>query len=122
MIDDLNISVFKQDTQEEDTECKTLEAVAASAGPCNLGEGLDHLEVGSSSCLQIVNITSSQSLEGFFFLLAEDGRILYMSENVDKFIGYSQIDVMGHPIYNFTHPADLAKIQATLSGGRRSLS
>ena len=27
------------------------------------------------------------SMEGFFFLLAEDGRVLFISENVDKFIG-----------------------------------
>ena len=32
---------------------------------------------------------------------------------------YSQIDMMGHPIYNFCHPADLTKLQATLNTGNR---
>jgi hypothetical protein len=30
-------------------------------------------------------------MEGFFFILAEDGKILFVSENVDKFIGFSQV-------------------------------
>ena len=41
--------------------------------PPFLWDGLPHLE----------------ALEGFFFLIAEDGRVLFISENVDKFIGYS---------------------------------
>ena len=45
----------------------------AQTDPPFLWDGLPHLE----------------SMEGFFFLLAEDGRVLFISENVDKFIGYS---------------------------------
>ena len=39
--------------------------------PPFLWDGLPHLD----------------SMEGFFFILAEDGRVLFISENVDKFIG-----------------------------------
>ena len=30
-------------------------------------------------------------MEGFFFILAEDGKVLFVSENVEKFIGFSQV-------------------------------
>ena len=69
-------------------------------------------------------------MDGFFFILAEDGRLLFVSENIDKFIGYSQviieychitltflylqIEMMGFPIFNFTHPADQSKIRTSL--------
>ena len=32
-----------------------------------------------------------QSLDGFFFLLSSDGRILFISENSTKYVGYSQV-------------------------------
>ena len=57
-------------------------------------------------------------MEGFFFLLAEDGRILFISENVDKFIGFNQIDLMGHNVSNFCHPADATKITSILAAKR----
>ena len=46
--------------------------------------------VGSSSNSGILwdsGLPHLDSMEGFFFLLAEDGRVLFISENVDKFIG-----------------------------------
>jgi len=80
--------LFPQDAEGTQTSEKSF-----------LGEGLPHLE----------------SMEGFFFILAEDGRVLFVSENIDKFIGFSQIEMMGFPIYNFTHPADHSKLQSNLS-------
>ena len=69
-------------------------------------------------------------MDGFFFILSEDGRLLFVSENIEKFIGYSQviiaqffifliplhlqIEMMGFPIFNFTHPADQSKIRTSL--------
>jgi len=99
------------ESNNEDEDCGTSSSTGAlvpvsngdKVDPPFLWDGLPHLE----------------SMEGFFFLLAEDGRVLFISENVDKFIGYSQIDMMGHPIYNFCHPADLTKLQATLNTGNR---
>jgi len=68
------------------------------SGTSLVSEGLPHLE----------------SMDGFFFILSEDGRLLFVSENIDKFIGYSQIEMMGFPIFNFTHPADQSKIRKVL--------
>merc|ERR1719186_950332 len=80
--------LFPQDAEGTQTSEKSF-----------LGEGLPHLE----------------SMEGFFFILAEDGRVLFVSENIDKFIGYSQVEIMGVPIYDFTHPADQNKLLSNLS-------
>jgi len=40
-----------------------------------IGEGIPHLE----------------SMEGFFVIIAEDGKVLFVSENVEKFIRFSQV-------------------------------
>lgn len=64
-----------------------------------IGEGIPHLE----------------SMEGFFVIIAEDGKVLFVSENVEKFIRFSQVEMMGHPISDFTHPSDQKKIHANLS-------
>jgi len=79
--------LFSQDANTGDREISGI-----------VSEGLPHLE----------------SMDGFFFILAEDGRLLFVSENIDKFIGYSQIEMMGFPIFNFTHPADQSKIRRSL--------
>jgi len=84
--------LFPQDAKAEDTQN------SGNSGNSLISEGLPHLE----------------SMDGFFFILAEDGRVLFVSENIDKFIGFSQIEMMGFPIYNFTHPADQSKIKSSL--------
>ena len=88
-----------------------LEPVRRTPARFLLGEGTPHLEVHlptyniikqeqdipfpyqGHSYLSDILSHSSQSMDGFFFLLAADGRVLFVSENVDKFLGYSQIDV-----------------------------
>ena len=45
-------------------------------------------------------------MDGFFFILSENGKILFISENIDKFVGYGQIEMMGVSVFNFIHPAD----------------
>ena len=32
-----------------------------------------------------------QSLDGFFFMLSGEGKILFLSENVEKYLGFSQV-------------------------------
>jgi PAS domain-containing protein len=81
--------LFPQDAKTEEK---------GTSGNSLVSEGLPHLE----------------SMDGFFFILAEDGRILFVSENIDKFIGFSQIELMGFPIFNFAHPGDQSKIKASL--------
>ncbi|XP_013777174.1 hypoxia-inducible factor 1-alpha-like isoform X2 [Limulus polyphemus] len=56
-----------------------------------------------------------KALEGFLLVLSEEGDIVYLSENVHQYLGLSQIDFMGHSIYDFSHPCDHEEIKEMLS-------
>ena len=38
-----------------------------------------------------------QSLDGFFFMLSGEGKILFLSENVEKYLGFSQVGNISTP-------------------------
>ncbi|KAK3093787.1 hypothetical protein FSP39_020222 [Pinctada imbricata] len=48
----------------------------------------------------------SKALEGFLLLLSEDGDIIYVSDNVAKYLGIVQVDLIGQSIFEFAHPRD----------------
>ncbi|XP_054711572.1 hypoxia-inducible factor 1-alpha-like isoform X2 [Uloborus diversus] len=54
-------------------------------------------------------------LNGFLLVLSEEGDIIYLSENVEEFIGLSQVDMMGHSVYEFSHPCDHEEIKTFLA-------
>ncbi|XP_035210552.1 hypoxia-inducible factor 1-alpha-like isoform X2 [Stegodyphus dumicola] len=54
-------------------------------------------------------------LNGFLLVLSEEGDIIYLSENVEEFIGISQVDMMGHSVYDFSHPCDHEDIKQVLA-------
>ncbi|XP_076358893.1 hypoxia-inducible factor 1-alpha-like isoform X2 [Tachypleus tridentatus] len=56
-----------------------------------------------------------KALEGFLLVLSEEGDIVYLSENVHQYLGLTQIDFMGHSIYDFSHPCDHEEIKEMLS-------
>ena len=62
-----------------------------------------------------------QLLGGYFIMLSEDGKILYVSENVQNHTGYSQSEMMGHQITHFAHEDDHAKIKHYLSRTKSKL-
>jgi len=70
-----------------------------------VGEGMPHLE----------------SLDGFFIMMSEKGKIMFVSENVEKHIGYNQIELVGTSIADILHPGDNTKfhsyICSSVSGG-----
>lgn len=47
-----------------------------------------------------------QSLDGFAFALASDGRFLYISETVSIYLGLSQVEVTGSSIFDYVHVQD----------------
>ncbi|XP_059161157.1 neuronal PAS domain-containing protein 3-like isoform X2 [Physella acuta] len=47
-----------------------------------------------------------QSLDGFAFILANDGRFLYISETVSIYLGLSQVEMAGSSIFEYVHPQD----------------
>ncbi|CAG5118905.1 unnamed protein product, partial [Candidula unifasciata] len=56
-----------------------------------------------------------KALEGFAYILAEEGDIVYLTENVSKFLGLPQMELMGQSIYDFTHPCDHDEIKEMLT-------
>ncbi|KAJ8416088.1 hypothetical protein AAFF_G00381100 [Aldrovandia affinis] len=56
-----------------------------------------------------------KSLEGFIAMVTSDGDLIYLSENINKVMGLSQVELMGHSIFEFTHPCDHEEIRENLS-------
>ncbi|CAH1791756.1 unnamed protein product [Owenia fusiformis] len=47
-----------------------------------------------------------QSMDGFAFTLANDGRFLYISETVSIYLGLSQVEMTGSSMFDYIHHAD----------------
>ncbi|XP_067874932.1 hypoxia-inducible factor 1-alpha-like isoform X3 [Heterodontus francisci] len=47
-----------------------------------------------------------RALEGFVMVLTEEGDIVYLSENVNRYLGLTQLDLIGHSVFEFVHPCD----------------
>ncbi|XP_006142160.1 hypoxia-inducible factor 3-alpha [Tupaia chinensis] len=62
-----------------------------------------------------------KALEGFIMVLTAEGDMAYLSENVSKHLGLSQLELIGHSIFDFIHPCDHEELQDALTP-RQSLS
>ncbi|XP_035703736.1 protein trachealess isoform X3 [Folsomia candida] len=58
-----------------------------------------------------------QSLDGFAFGLAADGRFLYISETVSIYLGLSQVEMTGSSIFDYIHQQDHAELAEQLNLG-----
>ncbi|XP_026858391.2 endothelial PAS domain-containing protein 1b isoform X1 [Electrophorus electricus] len=56
-----------------------------------------------------------KSLEGFISVVTSDGDFIFLSENINKFMGLTQVELTGHSIFDFTHPCDHDEIRENLS-------
>ncbi|KAJ3610870.1 hypothetical protein NHX12_022960 [Muraenolepis orangiensis] len=56
-----------------------------------------------------------KSLEGFVTVVTSDGDIVFLSDNISKFMGLTQVELTGHSIFDFTHPCDHEEIRDNLS-------
>ncbi|XP_004447389.2 endothelial PAS domain-containing protein 1 [Dasypus novemcinctus] len=56
-----------------------------------------------------------KALEGFIAVVTQDGDMIFLSENISKFMGLTQVDLTGHSIFDFTHPCDHEEIRENLS-------
>ncbi|KAG9344794.1 hypothetical protein JZ751_010481 [Albula glossodonta] len=55
-----------------------------------------------------------KALEGFLMVLSEDGDMVYLSENVSKCMGLSQLDLTGQSVFDFAHPCDHEELREML--------
>ncbi|XP_064258219.1 LOW QUALITY PROTEIN: hypoxia-inducible factor 3-alpha-like [Passer domesticus] len=63
-----------------------------------------------------------QALSGFVMVLSRAGDMIYLSENVSRLLGLSQLELIGHSVFDFVHPCDHEELQDVLSprqGGPR---
>ncbi|XP_017780183.1 PREDICTED: single-minded homolog 1-like isoform X2 [Nicrophorus vespilloides] len=63
-----------------------------------------------------------QTLDGFIFVVAPDGKIMYISETASVHLGLSQVELTGNSIYEYIHPADHEEMNAVLSPSSTSAS
>uniref|UniRef100_A0A453YQD6 Uncharacterized protein n=1 Tax=Anopheles gambiae TaxID=7165 RepID=A0A453YQD6_ANOGA len=63
-----------------------------------------------------------QTLDGFLIILSADGDVTYVSENVNEYLGISQIDIMGQPIWDYSHQCDHDELREALNGRHHSPS
>ncbi|CAI9724474.1 protein trachealess-like isoform X2 [Octopus vulgaris] len=55
-----------------------------------------------------------QSVDGFAFALASDGRFLYVSETVSIYLGLSQVEMTGSSIFDYIHQQDHGELSEQL--------
>uniref|UniRef100_A0A8C4R4W9 PAS domain-containing protein n=1 Tax=Eptatretus burgeri TaxID=7764 RepID=A0A8C4R4W9_EPTBU len=55
-----------------------------------------------------------EALDGFVAVLTRDGDVVYLSENVTKYLGLSRVDLTGQSILDFIHPCDQEELQDLL--------
>ncbi|XP_071961738.1 uncharacterized protein [Antedon mediterranea] len=63
-----------------------------------------------------------KSLDGFLYVLSQEGDIVYLSENVCQYLGLTQVELMGQSIYEYTHPCDHDEIREQLADKQGSTS
>nr|WNN25258.1 hypoxia-inducible factor 1 [Leptosynapta clarki] len=78
-------------------------------------ENIKDLDEKQLTFQKIVDTYYPKALEGFLLVLSREGDIIYISENVSKYLGLSQIDLLGQSIYEFAHPCDHDEIKEQLS-------
>ncbi|XP_047463276.1 single-minded homolog 2 [Mugil cephalus] len=55
-----------------------------------------------------------QTLDGFVFVVASDGKIMYISETASVHLGLSQVELTGNSIFEYIHPSDHDEMSAML--------
>uniref|UniRef100_A0A3B3UZH0 SIM bHLH transcription factor 1 n=1 Tax=Poecilia latipinna TaxID=48699 RepID=A0A3B3UZH0_9TELE len=69
-----------------------------------------------SGCLGLIVVFFFfQTLDGFIFVVAPDGKIMYISETASVHLGLSQVELTGNSIYEYIHPSDHDEMTAVLT-------
>uniref|UniRef100_A0A665TNB7 PAS domain-containing protein n=1 Tax=Echeneis naucrates TaxID=173247 RepID=A0A665TNB7_ECHNA len=71
------------------------------------------LKESTENAEQITNLYL-RILEGFLMVLSSEGDMIYLSDNISKYMGLTQTELMGHNIFEFIHPSDHEEIRNNL--------
>ncbi|XP_067128091.1 basic helix-loop-helix ARNT-like protein 2 isoform X2 [Centruroides vittatus] len=67
------------------------------------------------NCLDADNIWKIlEAVDGFLLLTTGSGKIIYISQSVEQFLGHQHIEMIGHSLLSFVHPADVETVQNQL--------
>ncbi|XP_073987454.1 single-minded homolog 1-like isoform X3 [Rhodnius prolixus] len=55
-----------------------------------------------------------KTLDGFIFVVAPDGKIMYISETASVHLGLSQVELTGNSIFEYLHPNDHEEMSSVL--------
>ncbi|XP_068590533.1 endothelial PAS domain-containing protein 1b [Cebidichthys violaceus] len=91
------------------TGCSSSSSSSGGGGGGGGGRDGDDDDDGQMDSLYL------KSLEGFITMVTSDGDMIFLSENISKFMGLTQVDLTGHSIFDFTHPCDHEEIRENLS-------
>nr|WLF82684.1 hypoxia-inducible factor 3 alpha subunit [Tor putitora] len=56
-----------------------------------------------------------QALAGFILVMTEEGDMVFLSESVSKYIGVTQLELLGQSVYEFVHPCDQEELRDILT-------
>ncbi|XP_049782561.1 single-minded homolog 1-like [Schistocerca cancellata] len=70
------------------------------------------------SCIKELGSHLLQTLDGFIFVVAPDGKIMYISETASVHLGLSQVELTGNSIYEYIHPGDHEEMTSVLSSAQ----
>ncbi|XP_051522127.1 hypoxia-inducible factor 1-alpha-like isoform X2 [Myxocyprinus asiaticus] len=56
-----------------------------------------------------------QALAGFVMVMTEEGDMVFLSESVSKYIGITQLELLGQSVYEFVHPCDQEELRDILT-------
>ncbi|TDH15399.1 hypothetical protein EPR50_G00030450 [Perca flavescens] len=56
-----------------------------------------------------------QALAGFVMVMTEEGDMIYLTDNVSKYLGITQLELLGQNIYDFVHPCDEEELRDLLT-------
>uniref|UniRef100_A0A672RI04 Hypoxia-inducible factor 1-alpha-like n=1 Tax=Sinocyclocheilus grahami TaxID=75366 RepID=A0A672RI04_SINGR len=56
-----------------------------------------------------------QALAGFILVMTEEGDMVFLSESVSKYIGITQLELLGQNVYEFVHPCDQEELRDILA-------
>nr|XP_046157653.1 single-minded homolog 1-A-like [Oncorhynchus gorbuscha] len=91
------------------------EGLGESWGHVSRTRSLDNVGRELGSHLLQVGSHILQTLDGFIFVVAPDGKIMYISETASVHLGLSQVELTGNSIYEYIHPADHDEMTAVLT-------